>query len=231
MENLAGRLFASTPNWASLAAFVGDQLRSHVSEIRQEQWELLGQDPPDELDEMDTNFSCLNDVLLELAAGSITRPAIRAIAGAGPRKTSIHRVAEVARSQATHAEEEWIESLRTLAADAGLAIEVHRRPRSAPSSLARFASEFALGIQTDDLTQWAAVVELIGTAIERTALPAVDRGVVLVFPVSTGRPIRMLAMQMMIGGLLQVRLTLHLWDQVPLEGCPRAQEVPSRVQA
>ncbi len=32
-------------------------------------------------------------------------------------------------------------------------------------------------------------------------------------------------------GLLQVRLTLHLWDQVPLEGCPRAQEVPSRVQA
>lgn len=231
VENLAGRLFASTPNWASLAAFVGDQLRSHVSEIRQEQWELLGQDPPDELDEMDTNFSCLNDVLLELAAGSITRPAIRAIAGAGPRKTSIHRVAEVARSQATHAEEEWIESLRTLAADAGLAIEVHRRPRSAPSSLARFASEFALGIQTDDLTQWAAVVELIGTAIERTALPAVDRGVVLVFPVSTGRPIRMLAMQMMIGGLLQVRLTLHLWDQVPLEGCPRAQEVPSRVQA
>lgn len=32
-------------------------------------------------------------------------------------------------------------------------------------------------------------------------------------------------------GLLQDWLTLHLWDEVPLEGCRCAQEVPSRVQA
>ena len=32
-------------------------------------------------------------------------------------------------------------------------------------------------------------------------------------------------------GLLQVWLTLHLWDVVPQEGCQRAQEVPAGVQA
>ena len=32
-------------------------------------------------------------------------------------------------------------------------------------------------------------------------------------------------------GLLQVRLTLVLWDSVPQGGCPRAKEVPRGVQA
>jgi len=193
VENLAGRLFEPKPKWAPLAGFVGDQLRRHVSEIRQEQWELLGQDPPSELDAMDIIFSCLNVVLLELAAGSISRPAIRAIAAAGPSDTSIHRVAEVARGQAAQAEDEWAKHLTTLAADAGLVVEVHRRPRPAPSSLGRFASQFAIGVQVDDLTQWTAAVEALHDAIETTAPPAVDRGTVLVFPVSSGRPIRILA--------------------------------------
>lgn len=198
VENLAGRLFAPKPNWASLAGFVGGQLRSHVSGIRQEQWELLGQDPPDELDAMGTIFSCLNIILLELAANSISRPAIRAIAAAGPRDTSIHRVAEAARRNATQAEEQWAAQLVALAADGGLVVEVHRRPRPTPNSLSRFASQFALGIRVDDVTQWGATVASIGNAIETTASPAADRGTILVFPVFGDRPIRMLAMQMVI---------------------------------
>ena len=198
VENLAGRLFDSNTNWASLAGFVGDQLRGYVSEIRQEQWELLGQDPPDELNAMDTTFSCLNTVLLELAAGSISRAAIRAIATAGSRSAAIQRVAEVARAQATRAEEEWAAQIVSLAMEVGLVVEVHRRPRPTPSSLGRFASQFAIGIQVDDLTQWAAAVESIRSAIEADASPAVDRGTVLVFPVTGGRAIRMLATQIVI---------------------------------
>ncbi|MBD7918626.1 hypothetical protein H9657_10110 [Cellulomonas sp. Sa3CUA2] len=198
VENLAGRLFESKPNWAALAGFVGDQLRREVSEIRQEQWELLGEDPPAELEAMDTIFSCLNTVLLELAAGSLSRAAIRAIASSGPRGTSIYRVAEAARVQATRAEDEWAAHLVALAAGSGLVVEVHRRPRSTPSSLGRFASQFALGVEMDDLTQWTAALELLRSAIESSTPPAADRGTVLLFPVSGGRPIRMLAMAMVI---------------------------------
>jgi hypothetical protein len=35
----------------------------------------------------------------------------------------------------------------------------------------------------------------------------------------------------LLKGLLQVWLTLHLWDVVLQEGCQRAQEVPAGVQA
>jgi hypothetical protein len=196
--NLSARLFEPTPNWAALAGFVGDQLRNYIPEIHREQWELLGQDPPSELDAIDEILSSLNAVLLELAAGSLSRRTIRAIASVGPRDTSIRRVAEAARQESAKAEDEWVTRVITLAANGGLVVHPHRRHRPPESFLARFASQFAFGIDVNGLTQWDLVVESLRSAISviesSTHSPANRGGArVLVFPVVGGRPIRMLA--------------------------------------
>ena len=193
VENLSGRLFASEPNWVSLAGFVGDQLRKHVSEIRQEQWELIGEQPPSELAAIDTTLTSLQAVLLELAAGSMSRATITAIAAAGPRDGTVERPAQAAREQARQAEDDWVARLVALAADAGLSVEVHRRPRTEPASLSRFASEFAVGVRVDDLVHWTATVEAIRRAVATAGEHAATRGKVLVFPVYMRRPIRTLA--------------------------------------
>jgi len=199
VENLSGRLFASKPQWASLAAFVGEQLRKRVSEIRQEQWELLGEEPPNELGAMDTMLACLNTVLLELAADSLSRSAVRAIAAAGPRGSAIHRVAQVARGLARQAEDDWAARLVALATGAGLTVELHRRPLSTPPPVSRFASEFAVGVQVDDLAQWTTTLEAIRGAVVTAGAHAADRGTVLVFPICAHRPVRMLAQAIIIG--------------------------------
>lgn len=201
--NLSARLFEPTPNWAALAGFVGDQLRNYIPEIRREQWELLGQDPPSELDTIDEILSGLNAVLLELAAGSLSRRTIRAIASVGPRDTSIRRVAEAARQESAKAEDEWVTRVITLAANGGLVVHPHRRHRPPESFLARFASQFAFGIDVNGLTQWDFAVESLRGAIsviESTTHSPANRGGgrVLVFPVVGGRPIRMLAKAIVI---------------------------------
>lgn len=218
--NLSARLFDQTPNWTALASFVGDQLREYIPQIRREQWELLGQDPPSELDAMDATLSSLNVVLLEVAAGSMSRRAIRAIATVGPTDTSIYRVAEAARQESAKAEDEWVTQVVTLAANDGLVVEPHRRLRPAESSLARFPSQFAFGIEMDGLTQWDSAVESLRNVIdvtESTTHSAADRAGarVLVFPVVGGRPIRMLARAIVINVFPDTELFDSWADSLP----------------
>jgi hypothetical protein len=125
LDNLTSRLTAQQPHWASLAAFVGDALRNSLKRVRhEERWDLTGQPPPKELDQLDALLVDLHAVLAELAWGGMPPAAVMAAARAGDYRRALTRAGDRAGADAAARLGGFVDSFERAAATSGLRVQV-----------------------------------------------------------------------------------------------------------
>lgn len=197
VDNLTSRLNTRDANWASLAAFTGDTLRQSLAAARgNERWDLIGQPPPVELDQIERMLTDLHAVLAELAWGGLTPSTIVARARAGPYGGALKRVAELARTNATQRSAEQIRRLESAAQADGLHVQVYTRPLARPDSVDWPPVQAAIGVHLTTITGWDDVLTGLSRLLEHDPATEGRRAPVLIVPLIDGHPVRLLARNM-----------------------------------
>lgn len=193
VSNLTTRL-AQPDQWQSLVGFVGETLRDAVRRVRQEeQWDVVDQSPPADLDSIDRTLHDLSTVLAELVWGGPEPSLLMQPGRSGPHRLALARVADRARASAADRAQRRQRALKSAAAQAGLTAVVHQRPLAHTDACFWPPVETAIGVELDDLTEWEAALEILQQLLSYTPAAEGARMPVLLYPLISGRPVRPLA--------------------------------------
>jgi hypothetical protein len=194
VDNLTQRLHDTDANWASLAAFTGDTLRGSVAAVRaEERWDLIGEQPPEELDQIEVLLGDLHDTLAELAWGELTPALVVGAARAGSYPTALSRVAALAREMATSRFASVINELTAAARATGVQTRVWARPLTVPDAVDWPPTQVAVGVDVTSLAQWEPALETVTELLDYDPASQGRRAPVLVVPLIGGQPVRPLA--------------------------------------
>ncbi|MFJ7279882.1 hypothetical protein [Kitasatospora sp. NPDC098663] len=195
-KNLTSRL-PESQNDRALASYVWSNLRKQISHVRTaERWHLIGQEPPDVLDQLEETLTDLHAVLAELTWGSLDPKQLRAEARSGPSARALSRAAELARRTANTRAESVPQALRTGALAMGFRAQVYTRPVHDADGAEWPALELAVGVELDDLAEWQVAVEQLCTLLRHDPGSQGFRRAVLLVPLIGGKPVRLVAHQL-----------------------------------
>ncbi|TCC35109.1 hypothetical protein [Kribbella sindirgiensis] len=195
-DKLTSRIHSAEREWASIAAYTGDTLRSSVQDVLGgERWELMDRTAPAELADLDRILNDLHAILAELAWGALTPAQIVSTARSGPYDEALTRVAQRARSAAETRAADLLDAFQASAHAAGLSVQVFTQPLLDPEAVEWPPIQVAVGLHAasvpEALEAIAAASDLLMTPGTRPA----DTVPVLLVPMFRGRPIRHLARQ------------------------------------
>ncbi|MFD1044412.1 hypothetical protein ACFQ1S_01790 [Kibdelosporangium lantanae] len=196
-DNLTPRLAVTEPHWSSLASYVGDTLRRCVAEVREkEQWQLIGQDPPVELEHIDRLLVDLHATLAELAWGDLDCPTIVQAARSGDYKHALARVADHARAMCTKRTSTRQNVFRAAACKAGLRVEVIARSLEHPDAVYWPPTEIAVMVEIIDVTDWPHILHTMQALLPHD--PGADGGrpAILIIPTVGEKPIPHMAQRL-----------------------------------
>ncbi|MEU8618585.1 hypothetical protein [Streptomyces sp. NPDC048623] len=195
-ENATRRL-AEPKGYAALAGYVGDTLTRLALQVRdEERWHLIGQEPPDVLNQLVRTLTDLHAVLAELAWGTLGPKKLTAAARSGPSAQALSRAADLARRAANARAGAMSLKLQSDARAAGIRISVYIRPITEADSTEWPAMELAVGVHLTELAQWPAAVEQLCSLLKHDPGSQGSRRAVLLVPLLTGRPVRLMARQL-----------------------------------
>ncbi|MFJ4591369.1 MULTISPECIES: hypothetical protein [unclassified Kitasatospora] len=195
-ENLTRRI-VDPQQYAALAGYVGENLKGLALRVREEErWHLIGQAPPDVLDQLATTLTDLHAVLAELAWGALGPKPLTAEARSGPSAQALARAANLARRVANARADAAPLKLQADAVAAGLCIDVYTRPVSEPGPTEWPATELAVGVELSELTEWQTALEQLSALLKHDPGSQGTRRAVLLVPQIAGRPVRVMAQQL-----------------------------------
>lgn len=195
-ENLTRRI-GDPQQYAALAGYVGENLKGLALRVRdEERWHLIGQEPPDVLDQLATILADLHVVLAELVWGALGPKPLTAEARSGPSTQALARAANLARRVAEARSVAAPLKLQADAGAAGLRISVYTRPISDPGTTEWPAMELAVGVELNELTEWQTALEQLSTLLKHNPGSQGSRRAVLLVPLIAGRPVRLMAQQL-----------------------------------
>jgi hypothetical protein len=214
--NLTSRMNSLNPDWANLAAFAAGILHDSVQRTRnEERWDLVGSVAPEELDHIEEMLGDLHAIFAELAWGNLTPRTIVQSARSGPSGNALTRVANAARLQAKRRIASRTAGLISAAAEAGLAIHVYTRDIAEPEAVEWPAVQIAVGVDLDRLSDWenaqAVITDLMAYEPSETGV----RAPVLIIPLIHGRPVRLLARELIISSGPGAELFVSWTDLLP----------------
>ncbi|MET9631865.1 hypothetical protein ABZX92_30820 [Lentzea sp. NPDC006480] len=197
VDNLTPRLAAAAPRWSSLAGYVGGTLRECVAEVRElEQWGLVGQDSPVELERLDRLLIDLHATLAELAWGELLPQAIVREARSGDYKQALARVADHARSLSTRRAVTRRDVFVGAARRAGLSVHLVTRSPQSPDPVYWPAIETAVVIDLVELTQWPEILLTLQDLLPHDPATEGGRPAILIVPAVDDQPIPRMAHQL-----------------------------------
>ncbi|MEX1659967.1 hypothetical protein ABZ960_43670 [Streptomyces pseudovenezuelae] len=195
-DNLTRRIVDPEEHRA-LVGYVYDMLRTSLPRVRnEERWHLIGQEPPAALDQLATTLTDLHAVLAELVWGSLEPKALRTAARSGPAAQALARAADVARTAASERASAVQQSIQAEAEAVGLSVQLYARPINDAKGIEWPPMEWAVGVALDELTRWPAVVEQLSDLLRHDPVSQGYRRPVLVVPLISGKPVRLLARQL-----------------------------------
>ncbi|WP_143780804.1 hypothetical protein [Ornithinimicrobium sp. CNJ-824] len=194
VDNMTQRMHARDAHWPSLAAYVGDTLRTTVGRVRQEEkWNLIDRDPPTDLDALDTLLDDLYAVFAEMAWGGLSPVRVVSVSKAGAYTEALHRVAALARGRAEKRFFDGVQNLQSRAQTVGLDVVTYTRALRKPAAVDWPALQAAVGVAITTIPQWETASSSIAGMIEEALPSDARRAPVLIVPLVDGRPVRQLS--------------------------------------
>lgn len=181
----------------SLACYARDTLSVTALRVRdEERWYLIGQEPPDFLNQLAGMLDDLHAVLAELVWGGLEPKSIMTEARSGPSAEAFARAAALARRTAEARANAVQHKLQADAEAMGLSVRLYTQPLSDANATEWPAVGMAVGVELGDLAEWPVVVEQLSGLLRHDFVSQGNRRAVLLVPLLDGRPVRLLAQKL-----------------------------------